>query len=132
MRAVLADLPRISDYVLTTSGAAPISGYSKCKIALDAAITELNDGVPIPPWRIHNLRRAMASGMARMGVQLPVVEKVLNHTSGSFGGVQGVYQRHEFRAEKRQALELWARHLATIVDGAPAATNIIEIVKARV
>lgn len=132
VRAVLADLPRISDYVLTTSGAAPISGYSKCKIALDAAITELNDGVPIPPWRIHDLRRAMASGMARMGVQLPVVEKVLNHTSGSFGGVQGVYQRHEFRAEKRQALELWARHLATIVDGAPAATNIIEIVKARV
>jgi integrase len=127
VKAVLAALPRIGDFVLTTSGKAPISGYSKAKIALDTAVTELNDGVPIPPWRIHDLRRSMASGMARMGVQLPVVEKIINHTSGSFGGVQGVYQRHEFRAEKRAALELWAKHLAAIVDGAPAATNVVEL-----
>jgi integrase len=131
VRALLTALPRISDHVLTTSGKAPISGYSKCKIALDAAITKLNDGVPIPPWRIHDLRRAMASGMAKRGIQMPVVEKVLNHTSGSFGGVQGVYQRHDFADEKRRALEIWAKHLATIVDGAPAARNIIEIANAR-
>jgi len=53
----------------------------------------------------------MASHMARLGVQLPVVEKLLNHVSGSFSGVQGVYQRHSFSDEKRQALELWAQHL---------------------
>ena len=132
VRGILTALPRISDYVLTTSGRAPISGYSKCKIALDAAVTELNGGEPIPPWRIHDLRRAMASGMAKRGIQMPVVEKILNHTSGSFGGVAGVYQRHDFASEKRLALESWAKHLATIVDGAPAATNVIEIARARV
>jgi integrase len=132
VRALLAALPRISDFVLTTSGRAPISGYSKCKIALDAAITKLNDGEPIPPWRIHDLRRAMASGMAKRGIQMPVVEKILNHTSGSFGGVAGVYQRHDFAGEKKLALESWANHLATIVGGAPAATNIIEIAGSRV
>ena len=132
VRGILTALPRISDYVLTTTGKTPISGYSKCKIALDAAITELNDGVPISPWRIHDLRRAIASGMAKTGIQMPVVEKVLNHTSGSFGGVAGVYQRHDFASEKRLALETWAGHLATIVDGAPKAANVIEIDKARV
>ena len=133
VRTVLAALPRFagSDFVLTTTGATSISGYSKAKTALDAAVAVLNEGEPIPPWRIHDLRRAMASGMARLGVQLPVVEKVLNHISGSFGGVAGIYQRHEFRAEKRQALEIWAKHLTTIVDGAPAATNVVEIAKAR-
>jgi integrase len=132
VRAILAALPRVSDYVLTTNGRTPISGYSKCKIALDAAITALNGGVPIEPWRIHDLRRAMASGMAKMGVQLPIVEKILNHVSGSFGGVQGVYQRHEFNAEKRQTLDMWARHLAEIANGAPAATNVVELARARV
>jgi integrase len=123
VRDILAALPRIGDYVLTTSGRAPISGYSKAKIALDAAVTELNGGVPLAPWRIHDLRRAMASGMAKAGIQLPVVEKVLNHTSGSFGGVQGVYQRHDFSAEKREALEKWARHLRSLEtgDGTPSA-----------
>ena len=106
--------------MLTTNGRAPISGYSKTKIALDLAIAELNAGEPIPAWRIHDLRRAMASGMAKMGIQLPVVEKVLNHTSGTFSGVQGVYQRHDFAAEKCVALEGWARHLRALT--APTAT----------
>ena len=134
VQSILAALPRFegSDFVLTSTGKTAISGYSKCKIALDAAIAELNGGVPIEAWRLHDLRRSMASGMAKMGMQMPVVEKLLNHVSGSFGGVAGVYQRHDFADEKRRALELWANHLATIVDGAPAASNIIEIASARV
>jgi integrase len=112
-RSILANLPRIagSDFVFTSTGKASISGYSKCKARLDAAITSLNDGVPIPPWRLHDLRRSMASHMAKLGVQLPVVEKLLNHVSGTFGGVAGIYQRHDFADEKRQALELWSQHL---------------------
>ena len=134
VKTILLGLPRFagSDFVLTSIGKTAISGYSKAKAALDAATTELNGGEAIPPWRIHDLRRAMASGMARLGVQLPVVEKVLNHVSGSFGGVQGIYQRHEFRAEKREALERWADHLLALETGAPAATNVIEITKVRV
>lgn len=72
-------------------------------------------GKEMQPWRIHDLRRTAASGMARVGVQLPVIEKVLNHTSGSFGGIVGVYQRHDFAAEKRAALDEWSREIERIV-----------------
>jgi integrase len=119
VREILVGLPRFegSDFVLTFTGTVSITGYSQCKIALDAAIAELNGGEPIPPWRIHDLRRAMASGMAKAGVQMPVVEKILNHVSGSFAGVAGVYQRHDFADEKRKALEIWARHLRSLETG---------------
>ena len=109
MQAILADLPRFagSDFVFTTNGRTPISGFSKAKINLDAAITELNGGKPIPPWRLHDSGGLRDQhGAARR--QLPVVEKLLNHISGSFGGVAGIYQRHDFADEKRDALERWA------------------------
>jgi integrase len=119
VRSILIGLPSIagSDFVLTTTGKTSISGYSKAKAALDAGIIELNGGQPIPPWRMHDLRRSMASTMARHGVNMPVVEKLLNHTSGSFAGVAGVYQRHDFADEKRQAMEAWAQHLLALGTG---------------
>jgi hypothetical protein len=55
------------------------------------------------------------SGMARLGINLPVIEKVLNHSSGSFGGIVGVYQRHDFADEKRRALERWGAHVADLI-----------------
>jgi hypothetical protein len=53
-------------------------------------------------------------GMARLGIQLPVIEKILNHKSGTFRGIVGVYQRHSFAEEKRAA-KAWypASHLPT-------------------
>jgi integrase len=131
VREIIAALPRGSELLFTTNGQTAISGFSKAKSQLDATIAELNGGVPIPPWRIHDLRRAMASGMAKMGIQMPVVEKILNHVSGSFVGVAGIYQRHDFASEKKLALESWAKHLVTLVDDAPAATNVVELAKAR-
>jgi hypothetical protein len=55
--------------------------------------------------------------MARIGISIPVIERVLNHQGGTFAGVVGVYQRHDFADEKRQALERWAAHLMTVVSG---------------
>ena len=72
------------------------------------------------PWRIHDLRRTVASGMARIGVQLPIIEKVLNHKSGSFGGIVGVYQRHDYAAEKRAAINSWAREVDRMVSSRTA------------
>lgn len=133
VRKILLALPRFadSDLVLTTTGKTPISGYSKAQVELDSAIAELNDGAPLGPWVPHDLRRSMASTMAAAGVNLPVIEKILNHTSGSFAGIVAVYQRHEFRAEKRQALEAWARHLLALESG-DAAPNVVPFeLKAR-
>jgi integrase len=116
-RSILASLPRIegSDFVLTTTGEASISGYSKAKAALDAEIAKLNGGEPIAPFVVHDLRRTAATNWAKLGVALPTVEKLLNHVSGVFGGVSGIYNRHDFLDEKKAALEVWAQHLLSIV-----------------
>jgi integrase len=133
---VLSSLKKIKgkkDYIFTTTGETPVSGFSRAKINLDAAMLALTEKQPeiwgdepeIQPWRIHDLRRTVASGMARLGINLPVIEKVLNHQSGSFGGIVGVYQRHSFADEKRLALETWARFVMSLVQ--PQKNNVIEM-----
>jgi len=59
----------------------------------------------------------VATGLQRLGVRLEVTEAVLNHVSGSRSGIVGVYQRHDWKAEKRAALEAWAEHVAAAVAG---------------
>jgi integrase len=117
---IITTLPRIKTtkgYVFTTTRDAAVSGFSRAKDRLDAAIqASLTKGAKPPEhWTFHDLRRTMASGMARLGIQLPVIEKVLNHSSGSFRGVVGVYQRHSYADEKRQALVTWASFVRSIV-----------------
>ena len=122
-------LPRIAGagYVFTTTGKTPVSGFSKAKDALDAKmlaiLKEDDERAGLPPWRLHDVRRTVASGMARLGINLPTIEKILNHTSGSFSGIVGVYQRHEFSNEKRQALEAWGGFVTDLIDGQPADSN---------
>ena len=113
--AILKQLPRIgpSDFVFTVTGRNPAVDFSGTKRRLDA-ITK------IPPWRIHDLRRTTATGLQRLGINLQVIEAVLGHVGGSRSGIVGVYQRHSFDAEKRTALEAWAREVERIVDGKPA------------
>ena len=85
----------------------PFCGYSKCKAALDK-----RSGVS--DWTLHDLRRTFASGLASVGVQLPVIERLLNHVSGSFAGIVGVYQRYDFMPEMRNAIERWEAHVRTL------------------
>jgi integrase len=109
--AILQSLPRIGDsFVLTNDGRTASSNYGTNKRRLDALLPP-----DTPSWWLHDLRRTAASGMARLGINLPVIEKVLNHSSGSFGGIVGVYQRHNFSDEKRHALERWGAHVADLV-----------------
>ena len=120
--AILMALPRVSGrsgYVFTTNGVVPVSGWSRAKDRLDKAMADA--GMTGEPWRLHDLRRTAASGMARLGINLPVIERVLNHVSGSFGGIVGVYQRHEFSDEKRRALDSWGAHVERLVTGQGAA-----------
>jgi integrase len=65
-------------------------------------------------WTLHDLRRTTASGMARIGVSIPVIEKLLNHISGSFAGIVGVYQRHDYFEEMKDALVRWEQHIETL------------------
>ena len=70
--------------------------------------------VELKPWRIHDLRRTVATGLQRLSVRLEVTEAVLNHVSGSRAGVIGIYQRHDWAAEKREARGLWAQHIERV------------------
>ena len=109
-------------FVLTTTGKTPISGITKAKTALDAAITKArrgedqeNEQKPLPAWRLHDLRRTLATGFQRLGIRFEVTEAVLNHVSGAKGGIAGIYQRHDWKEEKRSALDSWARHVASTI-----------------
>jgi integrase len=125
---ILRSLPRIagSGFVFTINGRNPIRGAHLVKRRIDGMLP-----AGTPHWTIHDLRRTVASGMARLGINLPVIEKLLNHVSGSFAGIVGVYQRHSFSDEKRAAMAAWARHVESVVIGETAA-NGVELAKARV
>jgi integrase len=92
-------------------GESGFGAWSQAKEALDARIN-LSE-----PWRLHDLRRTFASGLARLGVEIATIEQCLNHKSGTFRGIVSVYQRHDFIPEKRRALALWADHVRALVDG---------------
>jgi integrase len=66
-------------------------------------------------WTLHDLRRTFASGLAAQGVMLPVTEKLLNHVSGSFAGIVGVYQRYSYAKEMREAVEKWEAYLTALL-----------------
>lgn len=100
------------------------SGFSKVQARLRAAMKE--ELGTVPEWRLHDVRRTVATGMQRLGIRLEVTEAVLNHISGTRAGIAGVYQRHHFMDEKRHALEAWAADLDRIVSGRDAG-NVVAI-----
>jgi integrase len=118
--ALIEGLPHHSEQYVFSLGGGPINGFGKDKERIDKACGVEN-------WTLHDLRRTAASGMARLGVSLPVIEKCLNHTSGSFAGVAGIYQRHDFAGEKRRALETWGSHVAAVVGDKAAKTKVVHL-----
>lgn len=116
--------------VLSTTGKTPISGVSRIKAQLDSDIAKANDGKALPAWRLHDIRRTVATGLQRIGIRLEVTEAVLNHVSGSRGGIVGVYQRHDFADEKRAALEAWAGRVEAIVAGRDQ-SNVVSLDTAK-
>lgn len=121
--AIFRSIPRIagSDFVFTISGRSPIRGYHVTKRRLDKLMP-----TDVPPWVLHDVRRTVTSGMARLGINLPVIEKLLNHVSGSFGGIVSVYQRHDFAEPKRAAMTAWANFVEQLVTGDPAG-NVVAL-----
>jgi len=127
---ILGALPRIeagrrpASFIFTVNGHSAVSDYAGAKVAFDKGAP------PMPHWTFHDLRRTAASGMAGLGIAPHVVEAVLNHKSGSIRGVAAIYNRYNYGAEKRAALEAWGRSLDALISGAPAG-NVVELAKAR-
>ena len=108
---LLRALPRLNErYLFPSHGKADtvFSGFGKAKKRLDETCA-------IKDWTLHDLRRTAATGMAGLGIQPHVVEKVLNHSSGTFSGVAGVYNRFAYLDEMRKALIIWENHVMRLV-----------------
>ena len=84
------------------------NGFSNAK-------RELDETSGVSNWVLHDLRRTAVSGMARLGVAPHVADKILNHQSGTISGVAAVYQRHDFLAERKAAIELWGVHVEMLL-----------------
>jgi integrase len=108
-------MPRFSGpYIFgsATAGHRPPQAFSAAKRRLDAALA----GAEIPPFVVHDFRRAVRSGLGRLKVPAVVAELCLGHKQP---GILGVYDRYDYFTEKRDALQKWERHLIGIVSGEP-------------
>ena len=92
-RDIIASMPQLAgcNYVFSTNGKTPVSGFSKYKARLDAVMlsaakAELGRTATFSPWRLHDLRRSCSTGMASIGIAPHIIEAALNHVSGAKGG----------------------------------------------
>jgi integrase len=154
-REVLANVPvrliggKPSQFVFTTTGTTPISGFTTFREAFDkrlnAALDKEGDatrdrivadlrqrypGKDYQPfdkgWSPHSLRKTARTLLSRIGIDKSIAEKCLGHIES---GIISVYDHHEAKLEKRTAFEALAREVERIVEGRPA--NVVPLSSAR-
>jgi integrase len=120
----------MGEYVFASREGTPFSAFTTSKLALDKAIlaamrraAKPGEKVKaLPHWTLHDLRRTAKTLMARAGVRPDISERVLGHV---IAGVEGVYDRHGYEAEKRDALEKLAGMVERIIN--PPAANVLPL-----
>jgi integrase len=129
-----------SDFALTTTGESAISGISRAKERLDnrmlerlrAELAEAGEDskeAAVGEWTLHDLRRTATTGMAKLSITPHVIDRILNHVSGTIRGVAAVYNRHAYLDERKAALDAWSRYVESLVR--PVEANIVQFVKAH-
>jgi len=93
-------------HVFAGRGKAAFNAFSQRKKELDEALPDLE------PWVIHDLRRTARSLLSRAGVRPDIAERVMGH---AIGGVEGIYDRHSYDAQKADALSRLADLLTGII-----------------
>ena len=109
--------PKDGAYVFPCSTGTAYVAFSRGKLAIDKVM-----GDAVAPWTLHDLRRTAKTLMARAGVRPDISERVLGHV---IAGVEGVYDRHGYEAEKRDALEKLASMVERIIN--PPAANVLPL-----
>ena len=115
--AIIQAQPRFADnpYVFARP-AGYLTGFSKAKEAFAAKLPDM------PQWQLHDLRRTARSLMSRAGVRPDIAERGLGH---AIRGVEGVYDRHQYRDEKADALRKLAALVNTIIN--PPVGNVVSM-----
>ncbi len=129
VRSILRVLPQIENnpFVFARrSGPRPIGAFSGTKVAIEKAIKDA--GAPsITDWRFHDFRRAGVTALAGMGFAPHVCDRLLNHLTGAIQGVAAVYQRAEFLAERKAALEAWAAFVLVAAEMRAPKGNVVPL-----
>ncbi len=107
---IISSIPKIHDTLLFPGRDSnkSISGFSKRK-------KKLNKNSDTSDWTVHDIRRTVTTGMAKLKTPSHIIEKILNHSTGFLGGVAGIYNKYEYLDEMREALSLWEIHLSKII-----------------
>lgn len=108
------------DLVFSTTGTTPVSGFTKSKAALDKASGVLD-------WRLHDIRRTGVSALAGLGLDAIVADMLLAHQPAKLSSVARVYQRHDFSAERKGALEAWAAHVVRCAQTGADSGNVVPL-----
>jgi integrase len=116
-RAIIEGQPHFAgcDYVFSADGRSPIIGWAKAKIRISDKA-----GIAEASWRLHDLRRTCAAGMQKLGIRVEVIERALNHRSGVYRGIVGIYQTDKLDDECAVAFQRWADRVDEIIGGKPA------------
>lgn len=83
----------------------------------------------VRPFKVHDLRRTTATGLASLGIEPHVIEAVLNHFSGHRAGVHGIYNRSPYTNAVKTALLRWSEHVIALVEGRPS-DNVVTLQRA--
>lgn len=97
---LLKATPQFGPFVWSSDGETHVKGYSKAKQRVDTFLQ--SGGLELKPWRLHDLRRTVATHMVRLGISELVVGRVLNHAPQ--GVTARTYALHSYEAEKQEAL----------------------------
>ncbi len=104
---ILATIPHNprGQWLFTIDGDKPYNNFDEMKGNIDAMMK------PVVPWVLHDLRRTAATHMENIGIHPHVIERVLNHAKV---GIRGVYQRHDYMEERREAMDRWSKKILDI------------------
>ena len=105
---ILRTTPRRGVHVFGQNGV----GFTGWSIATAAFRKRLPKSTA--PFVLHDLRRSARTGFGRIGVPPHIAELLINHVKG---GVQAIYDRYSYQAEKAAALARWADHVGAVVEG---------------
>jgi integrase len=127
VHAIIQELPKVTGnpHVFAGKRGKAVAAFGYAKGQVEARLAEA--GTPIVDWRFHDFRRAGVTALAGMGFPPHVCDRLLNHVTGSISGVAAVYQRAEFLAERKAALDAWARLIVSAAEAGPTESNVVPL-----
>src|SRR6516162_4186674 len=111
--AIIKSVPQTSrDHLFGDRAGGGFTSWSRSKRELDRSLTG-----HVRPFRVHDIRRSVATGMADIGIEPHVIVACLNHYSGHRRGTAGVYNRSNYERAVKAALARWSEHVLALAEG---------------